>query len=162
MSAESDLSSSKIKVKGACMLDFVPDVQRLTMIFSQATAPTFFLGAVAAFVSLMSSRLSAVIARIRALNGIPEDDPLRAHLKTDIERLRRRAQLLSSGIFMSLISGICATALLAIVFAAEFFGLKYAYGSGLLFIIATIFLGVGLVRFAQEARAGLSEADEYE
>ena len=55
------------------MLDFALDIQQLTMIFSQATAPTFFLGAVAAFVSLMSSRLSAVVARIRALNGIPED-----------------------------------------------------------------------------------------
>jgi hypothetical protein len=144
------------------MLDFVPDVQRLTQIFSQATAPTFFLGAVAAFVSLMSSRQSAVVARIRALNGISKDDPARAHLKADLERLRRRARLLSSAIVASLISGICATTLLAIVFATEFFGGKYAYGAGLLFVIATVFLGLGLVRFAQEARVGLSEADEYE
>jgi hypothetical protein len=140
----------------------VPDIERLTLIFSQATAPTFFLGAVAAFVSLMSARLSAVVTRIRALNAIPENDPTRAHLKMDIERLRRRARLLSQGIFMSLISGICATFLLAIVFSAEFFAMKYAYGSGALFITATIFLGGGLVQFAQEASAGLSEADEYE
>jgi hypothetical protein len=69
---------------------------------------------------------------------------------------------LSSAIVASLISGICATALLGIIFATEFFGATYAYGAGLLFIIATVFLGVGLVRFAQEARVGLSEADEYE
>lgn len=30
------------------MFDFIPDVERLTQIFSQAIAPTFFLGAVAA------------------------------------------------------------------------------------------------------------------
>lgn len=144
------------------MLEFVPDIQRLTLIFSQATAPTFFLGAVAAFVSLMSSRLTAVVGRIRALNGISQDDQARAHLKTDLDRLRRRAQLLSSGIFASLVSGICATALLAIVFVAEFMGLKYAYGAGLLFVCATISLGFGLVRFAQEARVGLAEADEFE
>ncbi|HXY59819.1 MAG TPA: DUF2721 domain-containing protein [Methylocystis sp.] len=144
------------------MLEFVPDVQRLTMIFSQATAPTFFLGAVAAFVSLMSSRLSAVVARIRALNGIPEADPGRAHLKSDVVRLRMRARLLSRAMTASLISGICATVLLAIVFAAEFFGLKYAYGAGLLFVAATFFLGTGLVHFAREAHIGLSEADEYE
>jgi hypothetical protein len=35
---------AEIKVKGACVFDFAPHVQRLTMIFSQATAPTFFLG----------------------------------------------------------------------------------------------------------------------
>jgi hypothetical protein len=144
------------------MIEFVPDIQRLTQIFSQATAPTFFLGAVAAFVSLMSSRLSAVVARIRALNAIPEGDPARAHLKADVDRLRRRARLLSDGILASLVSGICATALLAIIFAAEFFGLRYAYGAGLLFVFATSFLGAGLVRFAQEARVGLSDADENE
>ncbi len=144
------------------MLDFIPDIQRLTLIFSQATAPTFFLGAVAGFVSLMPSRLTAVIARIRALNAIPQDDPARAHLRADVQRLRRRAQLLSSGMYASLVAGICATLLLAIVFTVEFFGLKYAYGAGLLFVVATIALGVGLVRFAQEARIGLADADEYE
>jgi Protein of unknown function (DUF2721) len=143
------------------VFDFVPDIQRLTQIFSQATAPTFFLGAVAAFVSLMSSRLGAIVARIRALNAIPHDDP-RAHLKTDVERLRRRARLLNSGMHASLIAGICATLLLAIIFTVEFFGFKYAYGAGLLFVVATIALGIGLVRFAQEARIGLSEADEFE
>jgi hypothetical protein len=144
------------------MLDFVPDIQRLTMIFSQATAPTFFLGAVAGFVSLMSSRLAVVVARIRTLNGIAEDDPARAHLKADVVRLRRRARLLSRAMTATLVSGICATLLLAIVFASEFFGLKYAYGAGLLFVTATFFLGAGLVNFAQEAHIGLSEADEYE
>jgi hypothetical protein len=144
------------------MFEIIPDIQRLTQIFAQATAPTFFLGAVAAFVSLMSSRLSATIERIRVLNAIPEEDPVRGHLKADVERLRRRAHLLSSGIHASIISGICATVLLAIVFASEFLGLKYAYGAGLMFIIATIFLGVGLLRFAQEAQIGLAEADEYQ
>jgi hypothetical protein len=144
------------------MLEFVPDIQRLTMIFSQATAPTFFLGAVAGFVSLMSSRLTSVVARIRVLNAIPEGDPARGRLKADIDRLRQRAQLLNKAVVSSLISGICATLLLGVVFAAEFFGLKYAYGAGLLFVIATFFLGLGLVRFAQEARLGLTEADEYD
>lgn len=144
------------------MIDFVPDIQRLTLIFSQATAPTFFLGAVAAFVSLMSSRLAAVVARIRALNTIPEDDAGRGHLKRDVTRLRRKARLLNSGIIASLVSGLCATTLLAILFIVEFLGLKYAYGAGLLFIVATLSLGFGLFRFAQEALVGLADADEYD
>jgi hypothetical protein len=143
-------------------MDFIPDIQRLTQIFSQATAPTFFLGAIAAFVSLMSSRLSAVIERIRALNAIAEEDPARAYLKADVDRLRRRAGFLSGGIYASLRGGICATLLLAILFVSEFAGLKYAYGAGLLFLIATAFLGFGLFRFAQEARIGHTGADEHE
>ncbi|WP_406855506.1 DUF2721 domain-containing protein [Alsobacter sp. KACC 23698] len=144
------------------MLEFIPDVQRLTNIFAQATAPTFFLGAVAGFVSLMSSRLAAITARMQKLNGIKDDDERRLKLKRDIVRLRRRARLLNGGIASSLVAGICATGLLVILFASEFFGLRYAYGAGFLFACATFALGVGLVRFFQETRMGLSEADEYE
>jgi uncharacterized protein YacL len=144
------------------MLDFIPDTQRLAQIFSQALAPTFFLGAVAGFVSLMASRLSAVIERVRTLNAIREDDHARAHLKADLERLRCRARFLNSGILAALRGGLCATLLLAIMFTTEFMGLKYAYGAAVLFLIATFFLGFSLFRFAQEARISLSDADEHQ
>jgi len=62
------------------MPSFIPDAQRLSEIFSNAIAPTFFLGAVAAFVSLMTARLSAVIERIRTLNAIAAEDHARARL----------------------------------------------------------------------------------
>ena len=144
------------------MLDFIPDTQRLAQIFSQALAPTFFLGAVAAFVSLMASRLSAVIERVRTLNAIPEDDPARAYLKADLDRLRRRARFLHSGILASLRGGLCATLLLAIIFVTEFLGLKYAYGAALLFVFATFFLGFALFRFSQEVRIALNAPDEHQ
>ena len=124
------------------MFSFVPDAERLSQIFSQAIAPTFFLGAVAAFVSLMASRLSAIVARLQTLNAITDDEHGRIHLKADIERLRRRASLLNSGILASLRGGLCATLLLAILFVSEFFGLKYAYGAGLLFVISHSFWGL--------------------
>lgn len=143
------------------LLDFVPDLQTLTSTFSQAAAPTFFLGAVAAFVSLMSTRLSTIVERIKTLNSIAEDDPARVHLKTDVERLRRRARYLNSGISAALRAGMCATALIAILFVSQLAGLKYAYGAGMIFIVATALLGFALFRFSQEARLGLDEADEY-
>ncbi len=144
------------------MPDFIPDAQRLHDIFSHAIAPTFFIGAVAAIVSLMTSRLSNVVERIRTLNAIPDDDQTRARLKVDVERLRRRARFLNSGILSALLGGVCATILLAIMFATGFLGLKHAYGAALLFIIATGFLGFALIRFAQEAHISLAEHDEYE
>ena len=101
------------------------------------------------------------MVRLQTLNAIADDDHSRVHLKADVERLRRRARFLNSGILASLRGGICATVLLAILFVSEFFGLKYAYGAGLLFVISTIFLGFALFRFAQEARISLSEADEH-
>lgn len=99
--------------------------------------------------------------RVQNLNAIAADDPARAHLKGDLERLRRRARFLNSGILTALYAGLCATVLLAILFVSALFGLKHAYGAPLLFVLATYFLGFALFRFSQEARIGLAEADEH-
>ena len=140
---------------------FVPDAERLAHIFSTAVAPTFFLGSVAAFSSLMTVRMQATLDRMRALNSIEDSDEDRAHLKADVERLVRRAHLLRSGIFNALVASVCATILLANLFVTEFLGMKYAYGAGILFLVATLFLGVALIRFAQEVRISLDEPDHY-
>jgi hypothetical protein len=139
----------------------IPTIDQLATLFSYAIAPAFFLGAVAAFISLMSDRLGGVVARARMLNAIP-DGSERAHLKVDIERLRRRASLLRNGILLSLCSGICSALLLGIIFASGFFGLHHAYGAGLLFLIANLLLGGALVRFAQDAAMDLNELDYVE
>jgi|GEM_PF-3347886 hypothetical protein len=142
--------------------EFVPNAQRLSQIFAAAAAPTFFLGAVAAFVSLMSSRLAAVTERVRTVNAIDEGDESRLQLKADLDRLRRRAAYLHSGMVAALRSGMCATVLLAVLFVTEFMGFHYAYGAGMLFIVATVFLGFALYRFAQEALIGYDGADELQ
>lgn len=144
------------------LLSIVPELEKLTHIFSQATAPTFFLGSVAAFASLMSTRMTTVVGRIRQLNAIPHNDPQRVHLKADVDRLKRRAKLLSQGMRDSLIAGICATILLAIIFVSDFVGFSHAYGAGILFLVATIALGKGLVAFVRECGIQLAEADEYD
>src|SRR5882757_22245 len=130
-------------------MELVPDIDRLTQIFSNAIAPAFFLGAVAAFVSLMMSRLAAVAAQIKATGA--DQDGTAVGSSAALGTLKRRARLLSDGIILSLGGGICATLLLAILFATQFFGLRHAYGSAVLFIAATLLLGVALFRFAQEA-----------
>lgn len=102
-----------------------------------------------------------MIGRIQVLNEISDEVHVRVHLKADIKRLRRRARYLISGIHSALRGGVCATILLAIMFITGFLGLQHAYGAGLLFIIATAFLGLALIRFAQEAHISLSEHDEF-
>ena len=144
------------------LTSIVPELEKLTHIFSQATAPTFFLGSVAAFASLMSTRMAIVVGRIRQLNAIPHDDPQRVHLKADVDRLKRRAKLLAQGMRDSLIAGICATVLLAVIFVSDFIGLSHAYGAGMLFLLATMALGKGLIAFVRECGIQLAEADEYD
>jgi Protein of unknown function (DUF2721) len=81
---------------------FVPDSGQLAQVMSQATAPAFVLGAVAAFIAVLLSRMTVVLDRIRSLNEIADDDAVRAHLKSDIPRLRQRAKLLNSAVYLAL------------------------------------------------------------
>jgi len=56
---------------------------------------------------------------------------------------------------------MCTALLLIVGFASAFFRLPHEYGAGLLFALAVGLLGGSLLRFAQEVRMGLSEADHY-
>jgi len=142
-------------------MELIPTIDRLTQIFSNAVAPAFFLGAVAAFVSLMMSRLAAVNERIKATKALlPEQDGAVVGSSIALGPLKRRARLLSDGIILSLGGGVCATLLLAALFASQFFGLKHVYGAGVLFFVATLLLGGALLRFAQEVWLARSELEE--
>jgi hypothetical protein len=142
-------------------MNFVPDAGQLSQVMSQTTGPAFILGAVAAFIAVLLSRMNVVIERIRSLNEIASNDTARAHLKSDIPRLRQRAALLNSATHLALLSGMCTSLLLVGGFVSAFFRQRHEYGAGILFGIAIGLLGWSLFRFAQEVRMGLSEADHF-
>ena len=139
----------------------VPDAGQLSQVMAQATAPAFVLGAVAAFVAVLLNRMTSVIERIRSLNEIADDDTARAHLKSDIPRLRQRARLLNGATHLALTSGMCTALLLVVGFVTAYVGVRHEYGAGLLFAVAIGLLGAALFKFGQEVRIGLSEADHY-
>jgi hypothetical protein len=72
-----------------------PSVSQLSHVISQAAAPAFLLGALAAFIAVLISRLNRVIDRTIVLNAISEDDTFRCRLKADLPRLMRRAAMLN-------------------------------------------------------------------
>ena len=142
-------------------MDLVPDAGQISQVMSQAAGPAFVLGAVAAFIAVLLSRMHVVIDRIRSLNEIADNDTARAHLKSDIPRLRQRVKLLNSATHLALLSGICTSLLLVVGFVSAFLRLRHEYGAGILFALAICLLGGSLFGFAQEVRMGLSEADHF-
>ncbi|HZZ22672.1 MAG TPA: hypothetical protein VFE60_08905 [Roseiarcus sp.] len=59
---------------GNARMNVVPDTGQLSQVMSQATAPAFVLGAVAAFVAVLLNRMTSVIERIRSLNRTSNRD----------------------------------------------------------------------------------------
>jgi uncharacterized protein YacL len=141
-------------------MEIIPEITQLTRIFSHAVAPAFFLGAVAAFVALMTTRLTVVSERIASMRAKAARKSASAAESARLDRMITRARMLSDGILLSLVSGICATLLLAELFISQFFNLSHAYGSAVMFIAATLLLGAALFRFAQETLSARRELEE--
>ena len=137
------------------------DSDQLSTMISHAIAPAFLLGAVAALVSILISRIAGVTERIRNLNQISEDDTARAWLKADISRLKRRELLLTSAMFLAVAGGIAITLLLLLAFVVAFLGYRHEPGAGAMFVVALCFLLGSMFRLLQDVRLSLSEHDHH-
>src|SRR5215471_12817064 len=143
------------------MLSDTPSVTQLSQVIGQVTAPAFLLGAVAAFISVLISRMNRIIDRSQALNAIRDDHASKAHLKSDIPRLKRRAALLNSAILFSAVSAIVTSLLVIVAFVCAFYNMRHEYGVAVLFVVALGFFTVSLVYLVREARIALNDLDHY-
>lgn len=136
--------------------------EQLSQVISHATAPSFLLGAVAGFVSVLIGRMNQVLERIRSINDIADTDLDRRQLKADLPRLAQRAALLNRAIFLAVSSAIAATLLVIIAFASAMLGLRHEPGAALIFVIALALLGSALFTLAREVRIALNQYDHYQ
>jgi hypothetical protein len=143
------------------MLPDTPTVSQLAQVISQAAAPAFLLGALAAFIAVLISRLNRVIDRTIVLNGISDDDTVRYRLKADLPRLMRRAVMLNRAIFWAVIGSISVTLLVVVAFASALVQVQHERGVAILFMVALGAFTVSLVDFAREVRIALSEFDHH-
>jgi hypothetical protein len=59
-----------------------PSVSQLAQVISQAAAPAFLLGALGAFIAILTNRLNRIVDRSAFLNNISDDDAVRSRLKS--------------------------------------------------------------------------------
>ena len=138
-----------------------PSVAQLSQVITQVTAPAFLLGAVASFTSVLIARMNRIIDRSQALNAIGDDESLRAHLKADIPRLKRRAVLLNRSILFSTFAAITTSVLVIVAFVSAYLNIAHEYGVGLLFVLALVFFTAALVNLARETRIALHDIDHF-
>jgi Protein of unknown function (DUF2721) len=135
-------------------------VAELSQIISQATAPAFLLGAVAAFISVLIGRLNRVVDRGLALAVIENNDLPMAQLTASMPSLRRRAKLLGRALEYAVIAAIFITFLVIAAFASAAVGLNQIYGAAALFVLALGFFAASLLCLLFEVRiavAGLAQ-----
>jgi hypothetical protein len=142
------------------LVSLAPSLNQLSSIIGSVAAPAFLLGAVAAFISVLMSRMNRVIDRSQFLHGIADSDG-KAYLKADIPRLRRRAGLLNRAVFYATVSAIITALLVIVAFASAMLHLAHEYGVALLFAVALAFFLLSLIDLARETRIALHDLDHY-
>jgi hypothetical protein len=143
------------------MLPEIPSVSQLSQVISQATAPAFLLGALAAFTAVLITRLNRIVDRTIALNAIADDDAVKSRLKADLPRLLRRAAMINRAIFWVVVASIAITFMVIVAFISAFFHIQHERGVAVLFLVSLGAFTVALVDFAREVRIALSEFDHY-
>src|SRR6187397_2099843 len=114
----------------------LPSVSQLSQVISQAAAPAFLLGALAAFIAVLISRLNRVVDRTIVLNAIDDNDATKSRLKADIPRLLRRAVMINRAIFWAVIGSITITLMVIVAFVSAFFQIQHERGVAVLFIVS--------------------------
>ncbi|MBV9568971.1 MAG: DUF2721 domain-containing protein [Hyphomicrobiales bacterium] len=143
------------------MLTDLATADQISRVISQATAPAFLLGAVAAFISVLITRMNRLADRSNALIAIPDDDSRSAHLKAVLPRLRHRAKLMNRAIEYAVISGIFTTALVILAFLSAFLRFRHEYGAGLMFVLSLTSFAASLITLWREVRSALKDIDYH-
>ena len=143
------------------MIPEMPSVSQLSQVISQAAAPAFLLGALAAFIAVLISRFNRIVDRTIVLNAIADNDAAKSRLKADLPRLMRRAAVINRAIFWAVIGSITITLMVIVAFVSAFFQIQHERGVAVLFIISLGAFVVSLVDFAREVRIALSEFDHH-
>lgn len=114
-----------------------------------ALAPVFLLGAMAAMLSVFTSRLGRIIDRSRELQSA-EAPP--EQLSSELHSLRRRARLAHYAIAMCTGAALCVSLIVAIIFTGFVMSMNMAIPVAVLFISSTALFILALLLLLMEVR----------
>jgi hypothetical protein len=125
-------------------------------IVRNAVAPVFLLSGIGAFLNVCASRLSRIVDRSRdiepkllASRGAQHD-----RWVGDLKILDRRMNLVSSAIFLSVVSAILICLVVSLLFAASLTGTHFGTAIALLFIASMVTIGAAFAVFLAETWVG--------
>ena len=134
-------------------------LNEISHVIALSMAPAFLLVAVVGFSSLVVGKMSGVVARLRALNAIEDDDRTRACLKADIPRLKRCARLIGRSFAFLVACGFVTVCLMIFAFLGALVKGQHETGVGILFVIALTLFAVAIGFLFCEAISWHHESD---
>ena len=134
-------------------------VEHLSQLISHVVAPAFLISAVGSFVSLLSDRLLAVVARVRGFGDGADPEFSKEQRDEIIARLQKRARLINIAIFFGILSGLSALILIISAFAAALLNVHHVWIAAVLFIAAAFFLLCAVITFGIDVKMAITGHD---
>jgi hypothetical protein len=126
-------------------------------LIQSSVAPVFLLSGVAATLGVLTSRLSRIVDRARALEeqlaGHPSEAP---SLHGDLAVLARRADYIHVAISLSTIAALLVALVVVTLFANAFFASELSVLIALLFVGAMVCLSAAYIAFFVEVRIAVA------
>jgi Protein of unknown function (DUF2721) len=126
-------------------------LREISHVIALTMAPAFLLAAVAAFSALVVGKMTSIVTRSRTLNTIEDADRVRAHLKTDIPRLKRCTKLLARSLVFLVGTGLATTCLMIFAFVGALMKWQHDTAVAVLFVIALALFAVAFGYLLREA-----------
>jgi hypothetical protein len=131
--------------------DIFNDIARAIQL---ALGPVFLMTGIAGMLNVMSGRLSRIIDRGRTLTEKPDIiatyEP--AEIRSELKMLERRRHITSIAITMFTVAALLVCLVIVALFLEVMFFLPLNWLIGLLFILATLALVIGLGYFLREVQ----------
>jgi hypothetical protein len=133
-------------------LQSLTDITEVAHVIQLAVAPVFLLMGIGAMLGVLINRLGRVTDRFRVLERLPDDLPeiARASVRTEMDRLARRARLVHWAIGACTSSALLICIVIALMFAGSVTGIKVSILIAVLFIVAMLALVSSLLLFLRE------------
>lgn len=114
-------------------------------------APVFLISGIGAILAVLTSRLSRIVDRSRALESVPPADMDQAGaVGVELKLLFRRAKLINESITLCTVTALLISAVIAILFIGAFLQADTSVTVALLFIVAMGSFFLGLLSFLRE------------
>ena len=139
-------------------MDQTTPVSQIAHLIQLAIAPVFLLAGVGAILNVMASRLARVVDRARSLEAdfASFDSERRARATDELGLLDQRMRIVNHAISACTASALFVCLVVALLFVADLADIKFGTPVALLFILAMLFLIVGLILFLWEIRLAMS------
>lgn len=132
-------------------------IASIAHVIQLAVAPVFLLTGIGGMLGVMTSRLARIVDRARAVEGMNSEDAAEQDkTRCELDRLSRRAKLISVSISLCTMTALLVSAVIAILFLAAFLGYDASVAVALLFIAAMLIFIIALVYFLREIQLAIN------